>query len=760
VVADPEGDWEPSTAEEYIDQQIGIEASTRLAQDNYIQSQIPLADEEDITKNESYLKFKDRTYNQVSPNGMGRVILRNNIVNGVNTLTQSMIQATNTIYVIQYDFTLTQDITVPANCVLEFDGGSLSGNSIITLNSTIIGGVPLINVNCIGTVENINIEQTWFDGVDRFIGFINNVSGFEVINFKDGNYEATLLLNKSVNRSIVINGNGATITYKTYDSNNRKYWQISSEDEIVLTQIIQNSPTKGTLDISVQNGTVFSVGDIIILKDNTTSSFSPYRDYQEGEYATVKAISGNTLTLAKPIYGNYTHSGSCTVSKIQLIDVEICNLTIKLDYDLQQNYAEGMIVKYSHFVIDNVEVSGFNDNASFCYCYGGIIQNCKSIAYNNVYTGVDNYGFTICNSQDIIVSGGLYSGGNHGLAIGGYYTGYNTIVNRNITVDSVSAHSNRYVYGIDCHGNSQFVTFRDCKSNGINAGGSHIRIYGCDITYDINFAEILDANVVVDSNKTGGITANYNPENSSYNAYNRDLNNYTQNSEAEIFEISNNKINYISTEQKINFFNYYKPIQINVCNNVYTKGYNSKYSLNFSSKGEDGSVVRVEGNYFEDIELRVIAYTVFIENNKVENSSTTFFFYKNFGDNGNYNELKKFVIRNNYIVGPYFAISISGKFDGDGSTELLCESNVLKTSETPGSRALIYMNYTGSNAKHTKVLYTNNTILSDNAISNAYFNLIYASILFIGGNVNYDTTLGTNIQTMDAEIHADTRVVI
>ena len=77
-------------------------------------------------------------------NGMGRVVLKKNIVNNVNTLTQDMfykgevgsrVPNTNTIYIIRYDFTLGEDITVPANCVLEFDGGSLantSGNTTAT----------------------------------------------------------------------------------------------------------------------------------------------------------------------------------------------------------------------------------------------------------------------------------------------------------------------------------------------------------------------------------------------------------------------------------------------------------------------------------------------------------------------------------------------------------------------------------------------------------------------------------------------------
>ena len=165
VVADPSGSWTPSTAEAYIDQQIATEATIRLDQDVYTRSLIPLADEEDLTKSGSYLKFKDRTYNQISPNGMGRVILRNNLINGINTLTQSMINQANTIYVIQYDFDLNgAEITIPANCVLEFDGGSLKNGKVIGNNTFLSGNITGDTINLLsGSFLGNNGEFLNFD---------------------------------------------------------------------------------------------------------------------------------------------------------------------------------------------------------------------------------------------------------------------------------------------------------------------------------------------------------------------------------------------------------------------------------------------------------------------------------------------------------------------------------------------------------------------------------------------------------------------
>lgn len=57
-------------------------------------------------------------------NGMGRVVLKKNMVSGVNTLTQSMMQSTNTIYVIQYDFTVEG---TSENIPLNFTSSNVSG---------------------------------------------------------------------------------------------------------------------------------------------------------------------------------------------------------------------------------------------------------------------------------------------------------------------------------------------------------------------------------------------------------------------------------------------------------------------------------------------------------------------------------------------------------------------------------------------------------------------------------------------------------
>ena len=105
-----------------------------------------LADDEDLVsvdkgENLSVLKFADRAYNLETHIGMGYKILRRNIMDGKNILTQDMVNQPHTIYVVQYDFDLDgAQITIPENCILKFDGGSLSNGKL-----TSIGYVRCIN---------------------------------------------------------------------------------------------------------------------------------------------------------------------------------------------------------------------------------------------------------------------------------------------------------------------------------------------------------------------------------------------------------------------------------------------------------------------------------------------------------------------------------------------------------------------------------------------------------------------------------------
>lgn len=123
-------------------------------------------DEEDLTSVNDKLKLKNKVYSPAEFSGLGRTYLRKNITGNKNILTQDMINTGNTIYIIQYDYDLNgSSINIPDNCVLKFEGGSLSNGSI-NFNSTYIEDENIdnifINVKGNGTVTNDTIYIKWF----------------------------------------------------------------------------------------------------------------------------------------------------------------------------------------------------------------------------------------------------------------------------------------------------------------------------------------------------------------------------------------------------------------------------------------------------------------------------------------------------------------------------------------------------------------------------------------------------------------------
>ena len=143
------------------------------------------------------------------------IILKKNLVNGVNTLTQEMVSATNTKYVIKYDYVLGENITIPDNCVLEFDGGGISGDSngknTITCNNTTFKGENIVftNISLSGTLTNKTIKLSWVGGsiskilsidpTDHIIAFDVDTTADATINYRNKNNIVFDGCNKEIN---------------------------------------------------------------------------------------------------------------------------------------------------------------------------------------------------------------------------------------------------------------------------------------------------------------------------------------------------------------------------------------------------------------------------------------------------------------------------------------------------------------------------------------------------------------------------------
>ena len=146
-------------------------------------------------------------------NGMCRVVLEKNMVKGINLLTQGMLSQDNTIYIIRYDFDLNHnlagEVTVPENCCLQFDGGSISNGTIIGQDTEILAGLVKIfntDVTLAGSWKN-NGHIRWF-GADP--GNSDNTDAiqkcldcFEVVEMDNATYRTDAL---NMNKCRVLKG--------------------------------------------------------------------------------------------------------------------------------------------------------------------------------------------------------------------------------------------------------------------------------------------------------------------------------------------------------------------------------------------------------------------------------------------------------------------------------------------------------------------------------------------------------------------------
>ena len=97
-------------------------------------------------------------YNSTTPNGMGRIVLKKN--DNFKTVVEAQTGG-NTIFVIKYDFTLTGNVTIPSNCILQFEGGSIKSGSGENMN-TITGQNTCIIAPWIGIFyDTLTFAGTW-----------------------------------------------------------------------------------------------------------------------------------------------------------------------------------------------------------------------------------------------------------------------------------------------------------------------------------------------------------------------------------------------------------------------------------------------------------------------------------------------------------------------------------------------------------------------------------------------------------------------
>lgn len=239
---------------------------------------LAIADETKVSSNDLY-------------KGMGRIVLQKNLVNGVNTLTQAMLpidSGENTIYVIQHNYVLGENITIPANCVLEFEGGSLTAGdnskvrTITGRNTAVQAGLYKIfdiKLSLEGTWKVEYGFPEWFgargDGVNddteafyAVLSYFSSIflNGKYSIDFKDVDLENKTIVGKWRTKSGIAqrNSNRPFALVKTYNFLNR--FTIFAQNNTRITDVLHFGYSDGKYnDFSFSDLT-----NIVFVSDNNT----------------------------------------------------------------------------------------------------------------------------------------------------------------------------------------------------------------------------------------------------------------------------------------------------------------------------------------------------------------------------------------------------------------------------------------------------------------------------------------------------------
>lgn len=405
--------WLPYNTAEFQPASVGLSA---LAQEvfDWINSQITAAvklNPEDLQKNSSgQIEEANRAYDTSTFSGLGYRILRKNIQNNKNILTQSMINMPNNVYQIRYDFDLNgATINLPANSVLQFVGGSIK-------NGTIIGQNTKIRTDKIAFKSNIklkgsfigDVRTSWFeidstDCTDTLDSIFNVFKGYNII-IDEGIYNIStknlpredistqysiFILNSNTN--VILNG---TIKLLSNDLTNYQIFRLYNIDNVIISG---NGSIVG--DVETHTGTTGEWGHGISISSSrhiTVKDISISKCWGDG--ITITSYSEDNLSKDITIDNIVsTYNRRLGVSLISGDGIKFINSTTegngtingtapKMGLDIEPNPNETL----NHILVDNCLIK----DKGTCYIpstasiedidYKIIIQNCNIPSQFNI----------------------------------------------------------------------------------------------------------------------------------------------------------------------------------------------------------------------------------------------------------------------------------------------------------------------------------------------------------------------------------------
>ena len=254
-------------------------------------------------------ELPNKIYDPSNFSGLGRKYLQKNIVNEKNVLTQTMMQNSNTIYIIQYDYNLNGvSITVPSGCVLQFEGGSLS-------NGTLVGDKTLISAGNYQIFSGISFTGSWNGDLNAcWVGakmltqdFDNSVilqswldsykSCFPIIRWPRSSYyfksECSITTDNNASRGLVIDADNSNFLLLIEDDSNGdgKYFLKVRPERFTIKNLRLTNTSKTTVggttyNLSKTRGIFLDKAQLFMIENVTMYYFDIAVHLQDVYYGT------------------------------------------------------------------------------------------------------------------------------------------------------------------------------------------------------------------------------------------------------------------------------------------------------------------------------------------------------------------------------------------------------------------------------------------------------------------------------------------
>ena len=336
-------------------------------------------DEEDLTSDGVALSFKDRKYKPENFSGLGKVIIRKNIVKVgeeyKNILTQSMINKENTIYEIRYDFDLNgEEITIPEGCVLDFQGGSINNGTIIFSDGTIkASNIRIFDEIVVkGKISNERIILEWW-GINT-----------------NRNVDCSLSINKAI-KAIPL---GKTLVFTSTEYHISNTILVDRNINIECKGTIYSNNTKpaillkGITAVSVDIENVQEKDANFEFKEDSqwryNSAITLYNVWHcNANINKIKGFNTGVLLVAEAGIENNINKNGCTYNDITIGDIDSCFNGIRV-MSINRGWCNGNVIHRAKFLYHSWSVDNVIPYFIYIDSYGDNPYNNNSLYFNNL----------------------------------------------------------------------------------------------------------------------------------------------------------------------------------------------------------------------------------------------------------------------------------------------------------------------------------------------------------------------------------------